>query len=988
MARVITSDELNLLRSDGQWSKLYLAIFKPNTIYTAHLGTPPVSNDLVYQIAFTSGSGTLGDVKANMSLLVGTSAGADDLGKGMCRLRKAPISGTFYIGLVSGVRWDTAGTIYLTVVDDFDLHAKHAIDSGGTLLMDVDTAYSNQHSAFNPVPVLGSHAVAWLDESTVDVEFDASESWVIGSSISGYAWTAPGASASSGMSTATPTITYDTPGCYSVYCTVTAANAKTTTSVRHVFVYDRADNPPATVFQLSQCIGDHDTGGWMFDMTMEAEASLSEIRDRALVVLFAEDWYGIPPTQTKQSIGPLENRENIVCVGRIMGESIRWDRETGQVHFTVQGPHYWLNKIQAFPIDLSFAGIADVWSEMPYLTVDRALFHILYWHSTAIETMDFYPTNDTLYTVDAKSIATKIWGQLNDIAVSKLMAFPGVDRLGRLFIEIDPNMAADDARDFPVVMDLTSDDWQESVEFQRDIVKDCSLISLNAEQTDAGGNALTRYSYSPGRVPFPYGEPEMPNKMLCSSQADSNHKAGRIMGWRLNEYPDVPVNFAMNNRMIDIVPRQFCGFTVSEENSPRGVAFDIHLIPRRVSLFHDGDSGFEHVEVEFEGETFEMLSTDGDIPGVDLADIATPSLPGLSSLPPLGLEMPGFPDAGGGSSSVGPRKMLFRDPTIGLFYTTCFNIEKPIYQTCNSGLTTGQYQSIQKCVEPPLAKSIFVAHLGHGTITNSFLARAPYAGAPFEVMLDHASMGNVGLDVVYVAAVCCNPLAYEEMFVLLSYGGDHCRLYKGSGSDFSSYVLKSSFTFNVGSSSCELSYGNGKLLLTNGDFMTLSADGVPDGGSGSIGPQTSKHVRATTSGKTLHYPDDDELALGAGNCASIVTGVGNVTFKSGSSAFFIEEAFAMDPTGYYVMGRRAAGTPVKSPDGGSTWVTNGVSYLVPTEEYKYAYISGVGVGSCWVAAGYRIWYFNFEEDIFIDKTGNAHELNPFLACDIVKVLEI
>src|SRR5689334_23208684 len=145
MARELTVDELALLRSDMQGTKLYLAIFKPNIIYTAQLGTPPISNDLVYQIAFTSGSGTLGDVKANTTLYVGTSAGAYDLG--MCRIRKAPISGTFYIGLTSGVRWDTAGTIYLTVVDDFDLHAKHAIDSDGTLLMDVDVTYSDQHSA-------------------------------------------------------------------------------------------------------------------------------------------------------------------------------------------------------------------------------------------------------------------------------------------------------------------------------------------------------------------------------------------------------------------------------------------------------------------------------------------------------------------------------------------------------------------------------------------------------------------------------------------------------------------------------------------------------------------------------------------------------------------------------------------------------------------------------------------------------------------------
>src|SRR3990172_2355923 len=174
MARALTNPELTLLRSDGQFTKLYLAVFQPNTIYTALLSGVPSSNDRVYEISFDNGSGTLGDVKANMTCYV-SSIGYGDYNLGMVRIRKAPIAGTFYIGLTSEIAW--ADNCFLTVVDDFDLWAKHATVASGVLSMDVEVGYSDQHSAFNPVPILGSHVVAWLDEATVDVEFDASDSW-------------------------------------------------------------------------------------------------------------------------------------------------------------------------------------------------------------------------------------------------------------------------------------------------------------------------------------------------------------------------------------------------------------------------------------------------------------------------------------------------------------------------------------------------------------------------------------------------------------------------------------------------------------------------------------------------------------------------------------------------------------------------------------------------------------------------------------------
>ena len=986
MARPITSPELTLLRSDTQFSKLYLAIYQPNTIYTARLNGVPSSNDRAYQITYDGGSGTLANVKVGMTLYVGTSAsgaGINDLGT--CVIRKTPGASTFYIGLTSEIVW--ADNCYLTIVDDFELWAKHATIASAVLSMDVDVGYSDQHSAFSPVPVLGTHAVAWLDAATVDVNFDASDSWVLGSSISAYAWTAPGSSASSGMATATPVITYNAVGCYSVYCTVTAANGKTTTGVRHVFVYDRDANMPATVFQLSQCIGDHDTGGWMFDMTMEAEASLSEIRDRALVVLFAEDWYGT----TNQSIGPIENRENIVCVGRIVGESLRWDRETGQVHFTVQGLQHWLNKIKAFPVELAFVGAAGAWNEMPALTVDRVLWHILYWHSTALETMDFYPTNDTRYAADGKTIASTIWGQINDIAFSKIFAVPGVDRFGRLIVEVDPQMVPEADRDAPVVMTLTDADWEEALDFSRVIVQDCSLISLNAEETNESGLAVTRYSLSPGHVPLRYGEPEMLDRVLCASQSNANELAGLVLGWRTNQFPDVPLKFAMNNRMLDCFPRQVCAFELAAGDTPREVAFDGQLIPRRVAFYFDADSGFFHSEINFEGETFAQISANGDIPDTNEIDMETPPVPSLPNLPDLPILLPGlegFPSAE--SPTLGPRSLLIHDTgatSKGLLYSET----KPgdtarKWITVNAGLTSTQYENINHVVVCPNG-AVYVGFISQ-TSAFTFLARAPYVGGTFTIIEDATSLQAKFGGALYeqhLDVFACNPLLPEKVLYIAGWNGTS-KAYYGANETF--VVGATLSNVERGGS---LSYGAGKWLFTYegwssgpvGYWRTLSADGATADAINSLPNYLSiRHVRASTSGKTYHYiMSDESLRVGTDNLTSY-TDVGSLVKAQSSPNNAI---IGIDASGAQLM--TAYDTPLKgkSSDGGATWTDiSALPYV--GNIWRFAYSGGVGAASRWVAGSSYLYYSEDFGVSWINIQGNLPLLSSLYQIDIIKVL--
>jgi hypothetical protein len=124
--RKITSNEQTLLRRDGQWCELFAAIDPAPTVYTAilNLASLPADNDEVAEINVTSGafSGAYTTAHAGMSIWIGSTAGASDLG--VARLR-ANITTTgsiaIKIGETSDIAWvvDPQVARYLTIVDEF-----------------------------------------------------------------------------------------------------------------------------------------------------------------------------------------------------------------------------------------------------------------------------------------------------------------------------------------------------------------------------------------------------------------------------------------------------------------------------------------------------------------------------------------------------------------------------------------------------------------------------------------------------------------------------------------------------------------------------------------------------------------------------------------------------------------------------------------------------------------------------------------------------
>jgi hypothetical protein len=635
MARAATADELAKLRADGQSTRLFLAIHNPATVFTARVNAAALVTDMLTAIPYDGAGGDYTTVLPGQTLWIGSTAGAYD--RGVARVR-AVTDTVITVGETSEI--PLADNDYLTVVDEFGLWPRHLKQTGTSWAMDYDVTYSDQHAALDPVPVLGPGvAVLKLTGATVEFAPTAAASWVLGSSVTGYSWACATASALSGADTATPTITLDAAGWHRVGCTVTAANGKTATGYRWVYVYDRA-HLPASEFVLSECAGEAEAGGWHFALTLYAGAELAAVRDRALVVLFAEESYG----GVAGSIGPLSGYENVIALGWIDGESIAWQGGgQGQASFTVQGPAHWLKQISGYPVGLldTTAAPAD-WLHVQALSTDKALWHFLHWRATASTVLDFTLSGATTRMSAAEGAAGSLWAQLEAIGAG-VLARPRCDRYGRLFVETDAQYRPTAERAaIPTVLAITPGDWRladgEGVTLERRTRARVGLLDISGVSWD-GTVATPIFARAPGAVMRRYGAIASRDRLLFADQTAANVLSGLLLAAENNPNPLVTLPLAANNRLIDIAPAQYVTLSLAATDTPRGVVWTAQkLLPRRVSYQHDPEHGALLVELEAEGETSGpagvTVTPPSNQPQNSNVVIETPGIPTYPLIPP------------------------------------------------------------------------------------------------------------------------------------------------------------------------------------------------------------------------------------------------------------------------------------------------------------------------------------------------------------------
>lgn len=976
--RAATSPELAYLRTPGQFSRLYLAIFKPTVIYQATLSSVPSTTDRVAQISFTAVSGTLGNVKKDMTMYVGTSSGGYELGT--VRIRKTPIAGTFYIGETSEIKWNNGGTIHLTVVDDFDLWARHINTVSDTdFRMDYDITYSNQNSVFDPVPIMGGHRVVKLTGATVSTVWDFSNSYVIGGTITAYSVSCPTASSVTGGTTATPTISFNAAGWHPVYLTVTA-NTKSYMGVRYVYVYSNA-SMPATVFQLGDCNVDYDSGGWTFDVTVQAGVALADVPERAMCILFAEDYYG----DTQVSIGQLAGCENIICVGKIAEERININPEQSEVTLTVQGMHHWFTQVNGFPTGvLAVPGTPGNWAEMQSPTVQKVLFRLLHWGCTATTIMDVYLPSDTKLATELVAPSSNLWAQINEIAFATIHARPGLDRFGRFFAEVEPQLVPVASRTYATVMTLTKQDWYEGVNVERVVVTSTGRIDLSGIVATSSDDGDAFFSLSNGHVFKHYGGVEVIDRLLLSTQALSNQQAGLFMGWRNNPYPNNEFQLNANNRMIDCFPRQRVGWSIASGDSPRAFSLNGLFVPRRVGFKWDEKTMFLETELTLEMESVEEISVNGDIPG-ETGNISLPPVPPPLPPPPLPpIIIPGE------IPSTATMKALVHNANYGLLYSENFNEESGsdvVWRPINGGLTNGigtnaSFNSINQIIK--VGSAIYVCWRNRSGFGHApYIAYSPAPGSAFTVIEDGASIAAKfpGGTVYGVNGLGYNPLTGQVAYIIGTDNGSPGGFYLGTGTTF---VKTCDINVNAGSTG-NISFGNNKWHVTGhtgsvGSFYRVSADGSTvelQQSSGSFYVQ--RHIPISTTSEFYWFNFAFETyKVHRHNDGGTGVVVGDADL-SPDDHYHI----AVDPTGQYGMALWGAGQRGRTADGFSSIV--GIPGLAFEGGYSFCYIGGAGVNSHWGASSGGIYYSKDWGNNWSNQSGMIAQIAPVGGFTQIKV---
>lgn len=923
--REITNDELEALRGKGQYSETFLIPRIPNIIYTALLNGVPSSSDMVTEINYDGGSGTLGDVRLDMKLLVGSSAGASDIG--FCRIRKAPTSDKFYIGELSHIKW--VDNCHLTVVDDYDLFPKHIKIVDAETLMDVDIAYSDQHTDFDPVVCMGGHVVLPFTGDPVTLERTCEDSWVFDGTIASILWEAPGSSNISGDTTDTVTIEWDAAGHYAIYCTLTTNDGKTYFGVRYVFVVDESSfvYPIHSDLRRSESISD---SGHSFAVDLYDHADYSTFPKRAFVIVYEKATYdGVPG-----SIYYVDGEKNILGYGRVTEESMSFNEELGNLSLSIAGYHRWLKELSCFPAGIEDRGVApSVWTDMSVLTVDKAVWHILHWRSTATRLFDFYPSGDSRMASELQSLSSKLWAQIQEVTMTSIFAELIFEPTGRAFLRVEPQLVPPaDRSTWPVVQDITPDDWQGVLQVEVNTITEVSRVDLSGIALPEIGNPSALFSMANGHIPKLHGDIETIDRLLLESQTKANSLSGLMIGWKDAELEYVRVQFIGNHRMFSIAQYCYASIDIPADSNIRGLSYNGNLVPRDINYAWDGASGYASTTITFQPESVEEISINGDIPAEAGADDFDTSIPNFPTPNPVPIPPYDYIDPGIVNNNH-PRKVIGALAAHGVVWTDNFHEDeagiKPTWKFMNNGLDAAWKLNIAQLVVTP-SGAMYMMTDGSSAGGWSRIVRASGLGATWQTVF----LATTYSSTARITGLGVNPNVSDQVAIVvgdayINFGTlDTHKIYVGSGSSFSAggYIrLKHSnyqkgvvFWKNHWIVAGHRPTGIGGSLAATVFWTYNSSGGLVGAANGAF---WGSGAGATVG--DCHALTGPKLILWGGNTTSDYTivaaldGSGNTDVTTGIHPTQIQN-MAISPTGVMAVGNDGS-TPYKSTDSLATW---------------------------------------------------------------------
>jgi len=652
-----SSPDLALLRSQPHYEELFLSVYQPTTIFSAQVNGAITQGARV--IPYNNSSGSYSSVFHNSVLLVGSTPGASDVGK--VRIRSVDGS-NFTVAENYDIPWKTG--LYLTALNYIDLNPIYPRIISGTssngdpviFYKDYDIAYTNQNSVLGAFPCAGSHQAAFLNVSgTAQIYYTASGTNHVGGDSMTYAWVFEGGTPSTYSGITPGNVSYSTPGHYKTKLTVSGSRGSSDVTYRFVSIYSRSANgdaiPPIQRWSTSEIQGSRSEGG--YSVSIKVWDQISNVYDGALVIIFADQTsYG----NTKTVVGsPLK------FVGYIEKGTIVYDYQTSSVEFTAVSVAELLKDIEGFSVSCNDATSPAVWYEIQNMTVSKALYHYLRWHTTVLDCTDFQYLGDARAHQYFDTNRDSIYDALNTFLKNGIIGEVGSNRIGQIFAEISAGAVHQSASNIPVNMSITKQDWMGEPSIEENITPQYSSMELGGVVfngiVNGTGTSTAILCIAPGMAPGVRGKINSLEGFIATSQSQINQVAGDLWAYQNARYA-VTLKMAGNYNNIDIFPLSQCQLNISGSDTNRGISFlNAPFHPVQMDWHYDSENGSIYPQIKFaqltngiQGQTEAIVGTPDataqtvtipaapTVPEITIPNPVVPSypnMPGIPSIPPI-----------------------------------------------------------------------------------------------------------------------------------------------------------------------------------------------------------------------------------------------------------------------------------------------------------------------------------------------------------------
>jgi hypothetical protein len=285
-----------------------------------------------------------------------------------------------------------------------------------------------------------------------------------------------------------------------------------------------------------------------------------------------------------------------------------------------------LRELPGFPQIVERKSNPNKWTKLKDFNLDRYLWYLLHWHSTALELADYIPSgwDDTYVLKSLQSDGRSLYEQVNERC--KAIAYNlTCDQRGRLAVTPDPMLLEYGNRTPDVIVALQSSDWTR-MSIRKEHHPRTGWLT-GAAIVASASKVLAVKCIAPGDAPGQGLNQDILNFQLVVDQTELNSRTGHDYARRNTPWPVFQMSL-INTGDAGIEPAlgEWITFSLDATINGRHWSFtNQRALPQRVTINHNTDgSGSKIKEVQIDLE-IETIGTPAQTVTVPLISSLTPS---------------------------------------------------------------------------------------------------------------------------------------------------------------------------------------------------------------------------------------------------------------------------------------------------------------------------------------------------------------------------